>query len=379
MRRSNSVLVFILVYFISNLSNGLQLHDASVLYPLPQPNEWNELLNTNDQGFLLPKDLFNQIPFLINQHNDKTYPLLHVLGVRFDPCFVEGLPPLKCQAQVRLIWQPLDIKVDRTFAIDATLHTFFNFSNEEFAALVRELRQILSSYKEQEPSSLSVHPLLKNQGLKGEFARKLKALLILSLKNKPVDRITFMKLKGIDDIWIFGGLDRNQNEYVPIKIPRINQNTQQDFINSMSLKPNPSQFRGGIFPSPAPEGPLDLLTRDSLNSQDFTEEEIHSLIKDLTDIEHPNKFNPGTADCVTCHLSNTVRAYLFNEFSHFKPEQVYFENRYKNQNYNLENFSPQQGQTNILRMFGYFDNLPIISQRTINETAEAVSLIQLIE
>jgi hypothetical protein len=357
----------------------LGLHEASVLFPLPQPQHWNSLLNTTDHEFLLPKNLFDQIPFFINQHNDRTYPLLHVVGVRFDPCFTEGEPPFKCQAQVRLVWQPLKEQNSKTQTVDASLHTFFHFSQDEFTQLIRLLRQISNSQLKTSSLPLGVHPLIQQQGLDGEFSSQLKNLLISQLRSKPIERITFMKLKGIDDIWIFGGLNKMGEKYEAQEIPQTGKSVQQDFINSMAMRPHPTQFLGGIFPPPHPENTLDLLTRDSINSNDFTEEDIASLVKDMTDLEHPQRHNPGTADCVSCHLANTVRAYTFREFSQFNLEHVYAENRYKNNLYNLENISKKQGQTNILRMFGYFEDEPMISQRTINETAEAVSLIQLIE
>lgn len=358
------------------------LYDASILYPLPSLETWDDLIRADASPDLLPESLFSKIPFFINLPNEKVYPWLRVLAIRLDPCFTEGPPPHKCQPQVRFVWQPLKARGAQTSTIDATLHTFYHFENSEFANLIQDYISLKNNWQKEFPSkpmALAVHPLLQTLGLKSNFSINLKKLLLLHLKNKPVQRITFMKLKGMDDIWIFGGLERNASgQMQDIRIATL-ESTQQSFINQMSLRPNPNEFAGGIFPPANPGGELDKLTRDSYETSSFTEDEVLRLTGELTNFEHPHRFNSGTLDCVSCHLTTTVRTYLKLNFSQFNVDGIYNAKRYRNTDYFLENLSPKQGQTNVLRLFGYFEDQPIVSQRTINETAEAVSTLSLIE
>ena len=115
---------------------------------------------------------------------------------------------------------------------------------------------------------------------------------------------------------------------------------------------------------------MDRLTRDSFGEIDAPQEEVQALASELTAFEHPTKHNPGTLDCVSCHLAQTVLSFSYKQYPQFGLEDIFNKERYRNPVFNLENRSPKQGQTNIVRMFGYFESDPIVTQRTINESAE---------
>lgn len=391
MHKLSSILLLCLISIISFQSTGantikeraeikFDTFDVSVLYPLPEVNHWNDLLSPTTATNLLPFEYFENITFLMNRPNDLTYPLLRVVGVRIDPCFMEGRGPLRCECQIRFIWQPLAKTDVETTTADATLHVFFRLDDSEFDMLVKKLSDLKGRYFHDYPdhglTALSIHPLLKKYGLRSAYARELNGIFLDTIKDKEMKRITFMKLKGVNDIWVFGGFNIKHGAFTQMQIPRIDEAAiQQDFINSMAMNNNPTKFMGGIFPSSDPNQLFNIIAKDSFEIDSTREIEIRDMVREIADFEHPQRHNPTTLDCVTCHLANTMRSWSNINFRELNLQEDYDQNKYLNSNFNLTNASEKQGQTNIVRMFGYFDEKPFIAQRTINESAEVARFL----
>ena len=88
--------------------------------------------------------------------------------------------------------------------------------------------------------------------------------------------------------------------------------------------------------------------------------------------ENPKLHNPGTVDCVSCHVAQPARSFTMLQFPSLQLDQLSREFVYTSSR-NLLNQSPRQSQTNIVRAFGYFENSPFVAQRTINESAEVLN------
>lgn len=354
-------------------------NEVSILYPLPQESELNMLISHQTANNILPKKVFELIPFFMNVENSEIYPLLKVIGIRIDPCFQEGTAPVACQKQVRLIWQPIRVVNHQVETLDATLHVFFKVSDKAFANLIQSLKDLnakfpLTPERKKIKSQLTVNPKLQQWGLNSDYARALRKIILTAIYKKELSRITFMKLKGDDDFWIFGGFDFQEGKAIPIKIPHT-EVTEQEFINEFAKRDNPQEFQGGIFPEPSQGVDFNLLVRDSMLSPSLTEEEILTMIKGSADIDHPLKHNPGTVDCVSCHVSNMVKEWLFKNSENKNLNQIYSEQSFKSSQFDLTNVSKDFHVTNNLRMFGYFKAQPMISQRTINETALVLEVL----
>ena len=121
---------------------------------------------------------------------------------------------------------------------------------------------------------------------------------------------------------------------------------EQEFINDFATRPNPRQYIGGIFPEPEADDNLNIIVKDST---EVTEEAILKSIRNIAVFENPAKHNPGTLDCVSCHLTNTVREWAFQNHPQLNLKFEYDQVKYQNTNFNLENPSPLQSQTNRLR------------------------------
>ncbi len=74
------------------------------------------------------------MPDLTHETSEVIYEKLRVVGIRVDPCFPLMPPATGCQAQVRMVWQPIETDGNgQTRFIDAAVHTFYNLSDLEFS------------------------------------------------------------------------------------------------------------------------------------------------------------------------------------------------------------------------------------------------------
>lgn len=360
----------------------LDLNDVSILFPLPKADAWSALPQASSAGMhgvLLPADYVNRLPMLLQGvKNSVLYPDLRAVGLRVDPCFMEGLAPVRCQPQIRMIWQPLILVNGKTSTLDVTLHSFYRLKAEEFAALVTELKNLKQSLAEPapEPAALGVHPRLLAEGPDGNFARKLLSILYRYTGRGNLSRITFMQLFGRETVWIFGGVDIQGGKFTAIGIPRLEpgKNTLQQFTNL--VLPDPAWFRGGLFPAPESGENLNILIEDSRKLAPEHEEEIIAAVRSAFRFENPRLHNPGTVDCVSCHAAQPARAWAVRQYPWLNLEQTNADSIYYDSANNLRNLSPLQDRTNIVRMFGYFADQPFVAQRVINESAEVVNYLR---
>lgn len=359
----------------------LDMNDVSVLFPLPEPAHWNTLPQAGTEaahGTLLPRAFVERLPTLLQGvKNSILYSDIHAMGFRIDPCFTEGHAPAKCQTQIRMVWQPLIKLGDKTSTIDVTLHTFYQLSETEFSQLVQKFRALKANQTQiSEQSPLTVHPVLQREGPQGEYRKKLLEILYEFTGRERLSRITFMPLFGRETVWFFGGVDIRDGEFTSIRIPRLKEgeNTLQQFANV--ILPDPTSFKGGIFPAPQDEENLNLLLTDSTKLKPENEEDIIRSVRAAFRFENPKLHNPGTVDCVSCHTAQPVKAWAIRQYPALNLEQSLSQNIYHNAENNLQNPSPLQDRTNIVRIFGYFTDKPFVAQRVINESSEVVNYIK---
>lgn len=369
----------ILLSFIYSSLNAqtidLDLNDISVLLPLPPANEWGLLPKADTQaarGVLLPKNLVvEKIPTLLQMvHNESLYPLIYSVGFRIDPCFHEGLTPVKCKTQIRMIWQPLIKRGEQTFTTDVTLHTFYELTELDFKKLINEVKQLkLHASVTTDGTALSINPVLKKEGLRGPYYTQLMSIIYKYIGEENLSRITFMQLFGGETVWFFGGIDIKNNEVTRVTIPRINHTIQQ-FANTQIVF-----FKGGIAPQPRQSDNFNLVISDSeILTAEANEQEIINATKSAFKFENPHLHNPGTLDCVSCHAAQSVKDWALYKFPELKLMEVSREFIYQSDK-NITNTSPLQ-QTNVMRVFGYFEDQPIAAQRVINESAEVVKFLK---
>lgn len=362
------------------------LEDVSMLYPLPENLKdesfihLNPLLNIGHKK-LLPENILKMLPALIIPHSEEEmFESLQVVGIRIDPCFIENLnAPFRCHQQIRLVWQPIELdRRHSVIALDTAIHSFHNLKENDFKSFLLELKKINRYFKikntDNKKNSLDVNSDLKNSKM---YRAELAKLIYNYLGLNNLIRVTSMSLRGAGDMWQFQSFQYLKDNLQPEPIPRLNNSDIQTFINTAI--PATSFDGGSIDPLPTPEG-KDTFNSVMMGSIELPEnsEILNNELQAIINIENPNKHNPKTVDCVSCHVANSAKLWVKrnNEKLYFDMTDLY---SYKSTVYNLENNSETNIHTQNLRSFGYFQNQPITSQRVINESAEVAKILNQLE
>lgn len=363
------LLFFIFLQPLSGLAAQLSQNDISILMPLSQ----SDLFRPNTSGAfgeLLPKFVYKKFPTLVFENPEETYKKIRVVGVRIDPCFFPVTSSMvNCQAQIRMVWQPLTINsIGDTIALDAAIHTFYDLPPSEFAQLITELEKIKATYGDDaSDEAIGVSPLLRKYGLSSSYAKELFSILLSHTGASRLSQATFMQLSGGENVWIFGGFLISGRQITNLPIPRISGFTQK-FQNNPSLF-SPTYFANGKM-DPAPHG-VDTFNLLIGNSMDITKADAPEVIESTMSafrVENPNSHNTNTMDCVSCHTAQMARVWSVRQFPWLNLEPKGYQFKFQSK-FNLSNNSPNQNNTKILRAFGYSGTDPAVSQRTINETA----------
>ncbi len=355
--------VFVLLFSAVVSAASFQLHDVSILFPLPDKGELDLLWPPHlggDKGQLLPASALAQLPALVEPlPPDQVLSSLRVVSLRIDPCFSSP-----CQRQVRLVWQPVRANGSRVVTLDAAVHTFYVLEEPEWGDFLRSYERIRMGGS---PRPLGVHPRLESESLRGPFMKELTQLIRNFIGEKNLSRVTFMSLSGSANIWNFAGFDRVAEKFVPMSIPRL-EGQGQSFINS--AMPRLYFEAAQIVPEPKGTDVVERILRDSRHLGEADESAVVQDVQSLLKMENPLSHNAGTLDCVSCHVAQSARSYGEGRFPWRMHDFHHSANRYMNPNHDLRNLSSVKEITGNMRSFGYFVNQPSVSQRTINESAE---------
>lgn len=375
MKLQNFFFLFCLLF--SFKLKALGLNDLSVLIPLPKNSEASLMLSPYDegsQGTLLSKKNYNKLfKLVVDKSNEEVWrDQLKVIAIRLDPCFVEGTGPLPCRRQIRLVWQPLIEKENEVTTKDASLHSFYEFSDEEFAAILTEWKMWSKTNKN---LPLTIHPLLKKEGLSGKHWNQLRSIILKYCGEKNLVRMTSMGLSGSEQLWVFSGMDIDPKttQSKEMIIPRI-QTTIQTITQSSF---DPHEFWGALTPAPNADLEFNLLVEDSMFfKKRNTEIEVRKVVNSYLSFENPKKHNTGTLDCASCHLTSMTHQWTLTNYPNLKWDVEFKDTKYQSA-LNLENTTLNKVNPHQFRIFGYFGQDPAISQRVINETAEVFDFLKL--
>jgi len=354
------------------VDGGYDLNDVSFLFPLPDWSGRDGLLSmmaAGEQGALLPKPFFDQVPKLLPDVPALTvYGALRVVSLRVDPCFPGSTPPAApiCVKQVRLVAQPLmqeaDAGVGALTTDDATVHLFYDLDDAQFATV----REGLAALKGQAGSAtsgqpLDVHPVMKSQGLDGQYAQALKALVLKIAGEKTLSRVAFMALVTKDNRWTFGAFNRSNAVLVPDEIPRTKGKTVQGVVEGGQ---GSTTRAGELVPTISGDDLITLLETLELVSAD--EGTLKRALESALRIEHPARSSPKTIDCGSCHVASRART---NAERVRKTVTTSWADAFNDSRFDLRRVDEAKEDPRALRAFGYFGKLSALSQRTINESA----------
>ena len=370
-----TIIIFVSALISMPVLAHWDLNDVSYLMPLPKYYKDSGLLTDKSvgaKGDLLPGKLLQMVPHLTNgNQTNHTTQGLQVLGLRIDPCFPMPTPQ-PCQKQIRMVWQPLEMHPALgVMSVDATLHSFYVLTDDEFTLLLKDLVDWKKKYNVQTANlPLAIHPAWKTS--KDDSLQDFNKIILKYAGATNISRVTIMALRGGGLMWHFTGIDIAIDGSVnKMLIPRLKNASVQSFVNNASPF---TQFAGGFAPKPTGPDTINSIAKDSsLTEKQVVIAEIGAAFR----AEDPHLHNPNTLDCMTCHISQPAKIWAFSHHPDWALDKLNEATAYKNARYNLANASGQW-RTNNLRAFGYFNKDIYLSQRVINESAEVADALNLI-
>ncbi len=359
-------------------TRAIELFDVSILLPLPKKESEISLLleagESGAKGRLIPQIAVGALPqVVVKKTNEEVIEnLMRVVSVRIDPCAKDGVNSPICKKQIRLIWQPVVWKDSKVTTLDASLHSVYELNDSEWSSFWSQYLHLINSFSLINPgAALDIHPEIKNQGLRGEFWKSLSHLTLQHCGEQNLSKLTVMTLEAAEDQWVFVGFDFQNGKLNSFKIPGLFSNGQ----SFMAAELDTNEFQATIAPINFPEVGLWFFDNSRSAKNRFSEEKFKDWSKNLFEVENPNFHNPGTTDCVSCHVSTNILSWKRRNFPNWNWLNDFAKEKYSSKR-NLHNLTLAKSKSNHLRSFGYQGDHPHFSQRLINESAESADLIE---
>jgi len=367
------------------------MNDLSVLLPMATtPDELDAYLTPNSpsaNGPLLP-----QAPYLSDPNAYSLTPL-RVVAFRLDPCF-GVIGPIgeasTCDNQIRLVFQPLN--GDAPHADDAGVHVSYSLTRDQLLAAVREIASARAAVDDRDLGPLAVNPIVVREGLTGEMAHSLMAIVAKYADGTKIERITTFELQvgsipgmgsgvNLDEApqrWNMHGMTVSSGLETTLIIPTLGvANTTEVSIEKASSNP----LEGSLTPETTSADDVALLT-DTARAMAASPAARQAAFDAALRVENPNKNTPDTIDCASCHMAEPARALV--------GEQMFGMTTVGDPNAFVADASipvadlaattttivdPTNGALNI-HAFSYLASTPMINQRVINETAAILAYLQ---
>lgn len=374
-----------------------QLNDVSVLYPLATTESgFESYLSASAStrgGVLLPQTLYEgaESEFWPGSYSaptqsalDTIYGMLRMVAFRLDPCFANIGPitePSHCQAQIRLVLQPLSYANGSTTAGDGAVHAFYSLSTEDFESAVRAViaaRESISGSADLGP--LAVHPIMARQGPDGQMAHRLNSLVTQYAGASNLVRVTVLNSASVPAppraahparIWNFHGYDVVGGTLEPLVIPALpSGSTSVNF--SAAADPLVGAFLPPSVSSDNMQTMADATRFDAASAAVQT-----SAFDAALRIENPDFNSPNTIDCASCHLARPSRDLVAakrgfsaaNNPNAFSADPRYVPCR------DMALTTSNDGTALNVHAFSYLGGQPMINARVINESASIMTYL----
>lgn len=363
-----------------------QMNDVSVLFPMAKSKA--EMAGYLTADALIPSALYTSatgepltppksIP--VGADAGLVYNELKVVAFRVDPCFANlgpVTPDTQCDNQLRLILQPLSFGDGATTAsaFDGGIHAFYSISRDDLVALTKSLiaiRQKASGSKAL--GALAVHPLLAQEGLLGDTAKAMNALLTQYASPKNLVRFTMLKPGNLATTWTFRGFDIANNKSTAMVIPSLPDKT----TSVMFFAGFASDLAGGFTPPTQSKDSMQILG-NLANAQKATKDDQQAAIDAAVKIENPTMHSPNTIDCASCHVAgpSSIRTGASLGLTTKGNVNTFQRNTKLVSAADMKQTTPIDDDTRInFHAFSYRDTFPMVSLRVINETASVVAFL----
>jgi hypothetical protein len=364
----------------------LQMNDLSVLLPLPRDQtELDMALAPSAQaqgGPLFPEALYDA------GGGGGGYTDLRVAAFRLDPCFGQLgaiASPSKCQAQLRVVFQPMVATSDNSvIAPDMGVHAFYALSD---AQLVDAVTDMIDAREDDHGSAdlgpLAVHPVVAQEGLTGPLAQRFDAIILKYAGAANLIRFTTLELElpnlaapdGDGDgggVWQLESFDVGSGSATRRTIA-----TLAGSATTMSFEVATNPLSADFSPMTTSTDDISLLvnyTQAAAASTDALQAAYDSALR----IENPRDNSPDTIDCASCHMAEPGRVLVgeplgmtaSGDANAFVPDAAI-------PLADLAQTTDILGSDGTLNIhaFSYVRAEPVINQRVIHETAANLTYI----
>jgi hypothetical protein len=306
----------------------------------------------------------------VGQSLDSIYGELRVVALRLDPCF-HLTTAAGCQAQIRLVLQPLVSKDGHLVARDIAVHTFYALAADEFASIAKGVTQLKASSTTSSAGPLRVHPIIAAEGLSGSFASGISHIIQTYAGKSNLVRAAFSASNIKRDEWSFSAVDIAGQQATAHRI-LDSQATTQTFKNFASGDAPESSFSAGSFNPPIGTNNDVSIFLDSANALGESVTNINSAYSALVHIQSPVRSDANSIACAPCHVASSMRGWADTHLSIAPAARADLFTSTRD----LSLVSTVAKNTNNVRAFGYFDDQPAFSERTVNETAATLDAIE---
>ncbi len=276
---------------------------------------------------------------------------LRVVALRIEPC-ASG-----CAGQIRFVLQSGDAATFR----DGAVHVVHNLDRAQFTALQSRMAGLQFVSPENVDPVLKVNPSLAAQGLDGAYGSALRQSMMSTVSDATLHRVTFMSRSDADQaLWEFGGLDFNGGVVTGTTSMTGFPSTRLQVL----LAPVGAMYELRLDTDRTIVSHSDIAFEPAvhviqLSTRPMAEQQ--SAYDAIARRHNPSALTPDTTDCVGCHISSPVRS------------QPFFRNFTSTMAYGAEASSrrvsgPIDENVDNMRMFGYFETMPVVSQRVANDT-----------
>lgn len=346
---------------------AIQMNDVSVLWPLPSAEEGDVLLGPDG---LLTAEAYEAAFGAPGSHQAGGTPAapardaLRLVAMRLDPC--AGAIHDRCQAEVRLVFQPLRDGDAGLQAEDTAVHAFYALEGETLTATIERMVELRRAAGDEWLGPLAPHPRMVAEGLSGDFATGLAELVAEVATPDRLHKVTLMTNSAFGNAWNFSGVDFGvDGEVTRVAMPHLPSGTEvaSFFVGFQG------DFGGEPPFSPATSGPddLQLLGNEHVAGRATDAEREHAFAA-LLRIEDPTQHDPETTDCASCHAAQPIRQLVAEPRFGFDTPAL------TSSVLPAEDLAQLHGEdaTVNLHMFSYKGRTASIHRRTVAETADVI-------
>lgn len=391
----------------------LELYDISILLPkiLAPESLTSFALKPTDvggYGVLLPKEKISLLDPFFTSLGDVTgalgsrdglkflsnkgsfnyssfYSYMEAMALRIVPCTSNALAlNPDCKHHIRIVWQLQPSKnyssVSERLNQEAALHAAYDITQSDLVVLIQKLKKLKASVEVPDVSGgLWVNPYLEQRRLGSAYAKELFTIFKSFIGEKRISQVTFTRYGWSEYVtegtWYFSGINFINGKAKTMTIPRINAEIQ--FYTS--TRSEQGAFWGLMSPVAPELKTFNRTWRDDNIIRNLTEDQIMAGGRAAQRTQNP-KFHDGeNTDCASCHAAQPTRQWFGENFSWINLSKKFPDDEYQNQNQILKNATPQfmndNGSAATIRQFGYVGQNAFVSQRVINESADALDFI----